>query len=599
MLSLLLRRLRNRTVGSLVGARVPIWYDPRYRLPIAGLRGATGLEPRRADYVLWYLLSMRVVRPTSVRRPQRICYAHVARVHTEELLDGLARPEELAQVFHTGARDLPVDEVLRSVRLMAGGTLEAAREARRRRGPALNLAGGMHHASPARATGFCPINDIAIAVAALRAEGLRGTVAVLDLDAHPPDGTAACLAEDPAAWVGSISGTAWDAPSWVDEVPLPGGNDATYLAALRRLLRRMPKAALVFVLAGGDVLAGDRLGGLALTLDGVRRRDLIVAERLGRTPSVWLPGGGYSRGAWKVLAGTALALEQGTRRPLPERFEPMRARFSQIARSLAPADLGAEDDSLNLTEADVAEALGMASSGPPRLLGFYTEEGLELAFARYGVLEQLRRMGYGPFRVEISRDGVGDRSRLYGMAEGREYLLTESVLAIEDVGRKALYVHWLSLMNPRAEFQPDHPRLPGQERPGLGLAREATELLGRMATRLGLAGIAFRPAWYHIAYVARRTMRFADPARQGRFLALMRDLQGAGLSLLEATQAVAEGRVWRDGLPYTWEADLMVNWAPEEDDEALVEAARDRTHFLVRDAPAKLEPGDDEDGQGA
>lgn len=594
MLSLLGRRLQNRAVGRLMGARVPIWYDPRYRLPIPGLGSATGLEPRRADYVLWYLLSMGVVRPAAVRRPQRICYAHVARVHTEAFLDGLSRPETLAQVFHTGARDLPVDEVLRSVRLMAGGTLAAAREARRRRGPALNLAGGMHHAAPSRATGFCPINDIAIAVAALREEGLRGTVAVLDLDAHPPDGTAACLASDPAVWIGSISGTAWDAPPGVDEIPLPGSNDAAYLAALRRLLRRMPRAALVFVLAGGDVLAGDRMGGLALTLDGARRRDLAVAERLGRTPAVWLPGGGYSRGAWRVLAGTALALEQGTRRPLPEHYEPMRARFSQIARSLAPGDLGAEDDSLNLTEEDVAEALGMAHTSNPRLLGFYTAEGMELAFARYGVLGQLRRLGYGPFRAEISRDGVGDRSRLYGMAEGREYLLTESVLAVQDVGRRALYVHWLSLMNPRAEFRPDHPRLLGQERPGLGLAREATELLGRMATRLELAGIAFRPAWYHIAYVARHTMRFADPARQGRFLAIMRDLKAAGLTLLEATEAVAEGRVWRDGLPYTWEADLMVNWAPEEGDEVRVEAARDGTRFLVRDTPAQLQAGEDE-----
>src|SRR5205823_6058723 len=59
--------------------------------------------------------------------------------------------------------------------------------------------------------------------------------------------------------------------------------------------------------------------------------------------------------------------------------------------------------------------------------------------------------------------------------------------------------------------------LPGQDTPGLGLAREIGELLARIASRLGLEGVAFRPAWYHTAYAARHYFHFADPARQGRF----------------------------------------------------------------------------------
>jgi len=65
---------------------------------------------------------------------------------------------------------------------------------------ALNLLGGFHHARPDVAGGFCPVNDVAVAIAAVRADGFRGRVLVLDLDAHPPDGLAACLAGDPSCF---------------------------------------------------------------------------------------------------------------------------------------------------------------------------------------------------------------------------------------------------------------------------------------------------------------------------------------------------------------------------------------------------------------
>src|SRR3989441_2002447 len=82
-----------------------------------------------------------------------------------------------------------------------------------------------------------------------------------------------------------------------------GAGDAEYLGALDALLGRMPEAGLAFVLAGGDVLAGDALGRLALSLDGARERDLRGADALFRVPRVWLPAGGYGPDAWKLLAG--------------------------------------------------------------------------------------------------------------------------------------------------------------------------------------------------------------------------------------------------------------------------------------------------------
>ena len=71
----------------------------------------------------------------------------------------------------------------------------------RPRQPSLNLLGGFHHAAPDAAGGFCPVNDVAVAIAAVRAEGFLRRVVVLDLDAHPPDGLALCLLDDASRYV--------------------------------------------------------------------------------------------------------------------------------------------------------------------------------------------------------------------------------------------------------------------------------------------------------------------------------------------------------------------------------------------------------------
>ncbi|HYG69666.1 MAG TPA: histone deacetylase, partial [Anaeromyxobacteraceae bacterium] len=445
------------------------------------------------------------------------------------------------------------------------------------------LLGGFHHAAPASAGGFCPVNDIAVAIAALRAEGFGGRVAILDLDAHPPDGLAASLARDPRKWIGSLSGSDWGLLEDVDETVLPEGTgDAAYLEALGGLLSRMPRPQLAFVIAGGDVLARDRFGKLGLTLDGARQRDLAVAAELEGVPTVWLPGGGYSRFAWRVLAGTGMALASGSLDPIPTEYDPLSARYSRIAQEIAPSALS---DSGELTAEDLEEALGIRSQRQKLLLGFYTAAGMEHALYRYGILDQLERLGYRHFRAAFDRAGPGERVRIYGEADGTEHLLVEVILEKRRVlGVEVLYVHWLSLRNPRAQFSDNRPRLPGQEVPGLGLAREAGSMLARMAIRLGLGGVAFRPAHFHTAYTARHDFEFVDPHRQGRFEALVRDTKG--LPLAEVTGLLDEGRIRANGQPYAWEADEMAYWLRESPaDPGEVARERERVRFTIVDAP--------------
>jgi len=556
---------------------VSVWYDRLYRLPLSGIEATAGIEPRRADFAAWWLGASGAVASGAFRRPHRISYENLARVHAPELLESLGRPEALAAIFSVDPSDVPVDEVMTTVRLACGGTLGAARETLHTRAPALNLLGGFHHAAPAVAGGLCPVNDVAVAVATLRAEGLRGEVAILDLDAHPPDGLSACLADDPDVWIGSLSGSDWGPLPRADETALPEGTaDDAYQDALAALLSRMPRPRLAFVIAGGDVLAGDRFGKLGLTLRGARDRDLLVAAELDGVPSVWLPGGGYSDQAWRALAGTGMAVAAASREEIPARYDPMSARFARVSAALSPTELTETGD---LTAEEIEEDLGIRPRRQRLVLGFYTAAGIEHAFYRYGVFDHLERLGYRQFRAELDAQGAGERIRILGQAGGQEHLLVEAVLERRSVaGVDVLYVHWLSLRNPRASFSDVRPRLPGQEAPGLGLAREIGTMLARMAIRLGLGAVVFRPAHYHTAYAARHAFEFVDPARQGRFEALVRDL--AGVPLLEATIAVAEGKVRMDGAPYAWEADEMASWLRESPVEpGEVERERERVRF--------------------
>jgi acetoin utilization deacetylase AcuC-like enzyme len=642
--------LTNRVQRWLRGAPVTLLYHPDYRLPLTSLQAKTGMDPRRADLVVDFLLDAGVVGSTQLVEPRRARYLDLARAHTEEYLESVFEAETLAHILAVDTSELPVDETLRTFRLACGGTLEAARIALDTGRPALNLLGGFHHAGRARGGGFSVFNDVAVAVLGLRSTGFSERVLVLDLDAHPPDGIAECLLQTRDMWIGSLSGASWGTLERTDETVLSKDcSDAQYLEALRGLLTRMPKGGIAFVVAGGDVLALDAMGGLGLTLAGARQRDLLVAAALRRTPSVWVPAGGYTPDAWRLLAGTVLAVAFGSAQPIPHGYDALRTRFHRIAEDVGPealtqlpqleqrrvsrnvarqqqrapvlpgrwSSLGralttrgthpSEDRSMNrtgaldgkgnnrprsrdarkgsgpgrvfesaaapgpercprhrngdwgMTEVDLMIALGQGGQRCGRVLGFYTAEGIEYGLHRYGVLSHLRRLGFDEFRVALDRDARGDRVRLFGTGRCGEQLLVDCVVERTDIAsEKVLFVHWLSLQNPAGHFSEAHPRLPGQQAPGLGLAREAGELFAQVTRRLGLAGFAFTPAWFHTAHAAKGSMCFADPARQGEFEALVELL--APLPLPEATRAVAEGRVLLNGVAYSWQPGVMVRW---------------------------------------
>lgn len=188
-------------------------------------------------------------------------------------------------------------------RRSAGATLAACRHALAE-GCAANLAGGTHHAHRDFGSGFCVFNDAAIAALAMRAEGRAQRVAVIDCDVHQGDGTATILADEPHVFTFSLHAARnfpfRKAHSDLDvELPDDTG-DPAYLDALRGALdtvfaRAAPQ--LVIYLAGADPYRDDRLGRLALSLDGLARRDALVFERCSRHGAAVAiaMAGGYAR----------------------------------------------------------------------------------------------------------------------------------------------------------------------------------------------------------------------------------------------------------------------------------------------------------------
>ncbi len=196
-------------------------------------------------------------------------------------------------------------------RRSVGATIAAARAALAE-GVAANLAGGTHHASADRGSGYCVFNDAAVAARLMQAEWRRTRrdelhVALIDLDVHQGNGSAAIFRNDPTVFTLSMHAER-NFPFRKEasdlDVALPDGcGDAQYLDALDRALETLwartadAPPGLIFYLAGADPHEGDRLGRLKLSAGGLAERDrrVLGAARERRVAVALSMAGGYGR----------------------------------------------------------------------------------------------------------------------------------------------------------------------------------------------------------------------------------------------------------------------------------------------------------------
>jgi len=275
---------------------VRIVYTDKYELDL----GAHIWPTAKYRLVAERLLASGVVSPDAFVEPATCSWDDLALVHSEAYL-GNIRSLELSDA-ERDALELPLSTLLvERFRLMVGGTCAAAAFALED-GRAVHLGGGLHHAFPGHGEGFCLFNDVAVAIRRLT-RGARRRVtrtAVVDCDVHHGNGTAMIFEADAAVFTFSIhqqhNYPLFKPRSTLDIGLEDGAKDDVYLERLRPALKQVMQSGpeMVFYLAGADPFRDDRLGGLALSHEGLRERDREVfaaAHRIGVPITVVLAGG--------------------------------------------------------------------------------------------------------------------------------------------------------------------------------------------------------------------------------------------------------------------------------------------------------------------
>jgi acetoin utilization deacetylase AcuC-like enzyme len=293
-------------------------YSARYHVDI----GPHVFPTRKYQLVYARAIETGVIQPSDVVEPQPAGWDELELVHTSEYLtkirDGALSREEIAQL------ELPWSvEMVEGFRLMVGGTVDAARLACGLETPSrpsaqsqecsadsassavsvvAHIGGGLHHAFGNHGEGFCPFNDVAVAVRVLQSRGIE-RAAVVDLDVHHGNGTAFIFESDPRVFTFSMH-QQHNYPMWKPrgslDIGLPdGAGDRRVLSELAQALPMVmaSEPQCVFYLAGADPYEDDQLGGLRMTREGLRQRDRLVIDTVcaAGVPLVIALAGGYAR----------------------------------------------------------------------------------------------------------------------------------------------------------------------------------------------------------------------------------------------------------------------------------------------------------------
>jgi acetoin utilization deacetylase AcuC-like enzyme len=273
-------------------------YDDRYDLNL----GAHVFPSQKYRLVYERLLQDAIASQEDFLKPVPASDEDILRVHSQDYLyklktGSLTRAEVMRMEVPYSA------ELIEACWLAAGGSILSARRALED-GFSANIGGGFHHAYPDHGEGFCVIHDVAVAIRKMQADGAIERAMVVDTDVHQGNGTAAIFGGDETVFTMSIHqehNYPYPKPPSTVDLNLPDGmGDADYLAILEKYLHRSFEEfspQLLFYVAGADPYQEDQLGGLALTMEGLARRDALVlgyAQR-NQVPLAVTLAGGYAR----------------------------------------------------------------------------------------------------------------------------------------------------------------------------------------------------------------------------------------------------------------------------------------------------------------
>lgn len=291
-------------------------FSPRYKTPLSDFGFDKPFALDRGEMVL-KKLGEDIGAPVPYLEPEPITDEHILLVHTAAYLDSLKLPKTWIDLFefreseyHPERAVRPLPSIIDDFKLKSGGTLKAC-ELSLEHGLAANLGGGYHHAFPDQGRGYCPINDIAIAIRHLQKTGKIEKALIVDLDFHQGDGTAVTFKGDDSVFTFSVhSEEGWPEIKQQSDldIPIKESEKDQYLskteAGLKLALSKFAPDLVIYV-GGSDPYEKDVLPGtsfLRLPLSVMKERDEFVIDTIADKgisfTSVF--AGGYGPDVWEV-----------------------------------------------------------------------------------------------------------------------------------------------------------------------------------------------------------------------------------------------------------------------------------------------------------
>ena len=273
-------------------------YHPKYDLNL----GPHVFPSQKFRLIHHMLLQDGIAEASDFIEPLEATDQDLLRVHTQEwihkLRTGTLTASEIMKL------EVPYSpELATAVWLAAGGSILAGQLALRD-GFGCNLGGGFHHAYADHGEGFCAINDVAVAIRRLQADGAIRKAMVVDTDVHHGNGTAHIFRNDDTVFTISIhqlnNYPAHKPPSDVDLNLADHVEDDEYLETLLPVVKdslEVFRPDILFYVGGADPFCEDQLGGLWLTKNGLKERDKRVFEEARKrgVPVATTLAGGYAR----------------------------------------------------------------------------------------------------------------------------------------------------------------------------------------------------------------------------------------------------------------------------------------------------------------
>ncbi|XP_066154489.1 histone deacetylase 11 isoform X1 [Euwallacea fornicatus] len=323
--------------------QLPIIYRKEYNVKFCGLERLHPFDTRKWGNIFKILTESGILSKNTVVVPNEATNEHLSMVHKKKYLKSLKCSFKVAQIAEVAPLILVPNcliqkAYLRPMRFQTGGSILAGKLALER-GWAINIGGGFHHCSSSKGGGFCVYADITLLIHFLFYHFPKQVqkVMIVDLDAHQGNGYQNDFKDNDTVYIMDVYNK-WIYPKDIrakeainKNVPLDYyTDDELYLRTVKRHLKpkKIDKSILIIYFrnflealceftphiivynAGTDVLAGDKLGGLSISEQGIISRDEFVFQQAlsRKIPIVMLTSGGYQKKTARVIANSILNL---------------------------------------------------------------------------------------------------------------------------------------------------------------------------------------------------------------------------------------------------------------------------------------------------